>query len=275
MNFEKQIMNELSSRGLNVRIKQIETIKNAVKCQGIRIINSKNQEVTPIVYYSSGETIAVIADRIINVISHNNFPRINISDLCDYDYVASHLILAVSRRDGEAEKVFNKHYLNFDLIMKLKFSDESTGDIITIKVVSDILNFCKMSEDEAWKYAAENSAATSQIRNMSDIIDVGDGRDGQLYIASCNNGYDGASVMYFPSLFEKFCMEHQFNCLIILPSSTQEVIIIPDYEALSTQEMIALVSEVNDSVVDPLVQMEPAVYRYQLGSNAVSVLLSL
>ena len=264
----EKVREELRARGIEAGIEEIEVIKNAVPCTGIRIITPGQPQVSPVIYYSAEETVETVVDRILDVMEVQK-PACDLSLLSDPDYVRSNLYVTVTHRHGEAENVLRREYLNLDQIMKLVVGkSEDTGDYV-VKVTEDLVRMFGIDEEEAWGYAMRNSESTACIKNIAEFLGFMGGDPLPMYIATCNGGNDGASVLSFPDLFRVFCDEHGLEALTILPSSTQEVIVLPEEGVPARKALAAMVEEINDSIVDPLLQLDPVVYRYAYADNAI------
>ena len=96
-----------------------------------------------------------------------------------------------------------------------------------------------------------------------------------MYVATCNKGQDGAAVLFFPDVFRDFCKARGLDRLYMLPSSTQETVVFPWADHFHINELAQMVQEINQTEVDPLIQMDPAVYVYQLSDNSISVAKTL
>lgn len=265
---------EMRLRSIDVGLEEVEVVKNSIPCTGIRVISPDTPEVSPIVYYSADETVEAIADRIMAVMQAEK-PEFDLDMFRDPEYVRSHLYLSVSRRNGESQPVLRRELLNMDLIMKLVIGGVDPYGTSVIKVTADLLGLSGITEKEAWNLAEKNSRETAAIKNLAEFIGLPDDLVPPMYIASCNGGNDGASVMCFPDVFASFCETHELKSVIILPSSTQEVIVLPETDLPSMTDLVTMVDEINGSVVDPLLQLDPEVYRYSYQDNAISIAASL
>ena len=66
-------------------------------------------------------------------------------------------------------------------------------------------------------------------------------------------------------------MEQGIESVLILPSSTQELLIIPENDNVCYADFASMVDEVNRAEVDPLIQLDPVVYRYDLESDSIKI----
>ena len=89
----------------------------------------------------------------------------------------------------------------------------------------------------------------------------------------------GAAALYFPDLFWRFCHNLERMELYILPSSREELLIVnvdhmsDDGRLTSSQvqELAEMVAAVNATQVDPVLQLEPVVYRYDMIENQIEI----
>ena len=91
-----------------------------------------------------------------------------------------------------------------------------------------------------------------------------------FYVATYQDKAYGAGILAIPEVLHSFCESKGYSRINILPSSTEEIIILPDEEA-DPETLAALVDDVNTSTVDEVLQLDPAVYLYDDGSRTVSI----
>ncbi len=65
----------------------------------------------------------------------------------------------------------------------------------------------------------------------------------------------------------------------MLPSSTEEIIVLKGSAlaegGLSMGELVRMVQTINADQVDPILQLEPAVYRYSIDTGEIDVVATL
>lgn len=277
--FDKLIQDELRTRGIDLGIEEVEIVKNSVSCKGIRIIHPDHPQIAPVVYYSAEETLEDLISRILEASEREN-PDYIPEMLKDPRFIAEHLILGVSRRNGEESDVIKKQYLNFDLIMRVELTvSEDSDETMSSKVTVPMLKMAGLQEADAWDIAIANTKRTANIRNLADIFSFlgleSEESQAAMYVASCNQGRDGAAVLFYPEVFRDFCETRGLTRLYILPSSTQEAVVFPWADHFQVNDLAQMVFEINQAEVDPLIQMDPAVYVYQLSDNSISVAKTL
>ena len=272
----ENLSKELGKRGIQVNLEDVSIMKNSVLCTGIRVVDPEHPEISPVVYYSAGETSEAVLERIMDVISLEK-PNICMEQVCDRDYLMSHIYLAVSRRGGERDGILVRQWLNLDLILKVAVAFDSDGqETGTVKVSRELLNAAGINEEGAWTQAFANTGDTVTFDNIAAVFGmVEDDLSIPMYIARANHNADGSAAIAFPDAFGRFCEEHGLDALYVLPSSTQELIVIPAAEAPSEKEMALMVEEINHTCVDPLIQLDPVVYRYLPEDNTLQVATDL
>lgn len=276
--FEKSIMEELSKRGIEVGLEEIAVTKNDVRCTGVKVIDLQHPAISPIVYYSEGETVAEIANRIMMALLEDD-PEVNLHFLEQPEYFAEHLILGVSKRGGEEEDIVRVPFLNLDLILRVRLDDKQTrGETMSAKVTHKMLEAVGIPVEEAFAIAKVNSLKTANFRKLSEIIrDMGmpvADDDCEMYVATCNDGRDGAAVICMTDQFRAFCERKGYDSLYILPSSTQELILLPKTDQFCVDDLVCLVDEINRNEVEDILQLEPAVYVYTCSDNGMTVVRS-
>jgi len=271
-----KLTKELGAKGIQARLEDISIMKNSVLCTGIRVVDPEHPEISPVVYYSSDETAEAILERIMTVISQPK-PDFCMKRVCDRDYLMSHIYLAASRRDGERDGILVKPWLNLDLILKVAVAFDSDGqETGTVKVNRELLDAAGINEEGAWTQAFANTGDTVTFDNIAAVFGIAEeDLSIPMFIARANHNADGSAAIAFPDAFGRFCRENSLDALYILPSSTQELIVIPAAEAPSEKEMVLMVEEINHTCVDPLIQLDPVVYRYLPEDNTLQVVTDL
>lgn len=263
-NFDN-IKNELAKRGINAE--EVEVIKNGITCVGFQIMTDSN--VRPVVYYSQNETLNSFMDKI--YVAMRQLPDFDIAVLEDRDFVLSNLYVTVQRRCNQAD-VLTRDYLNLEVVMRLHISLDDQDKSGSIKVSSTLLEMAKISIEDAWKAALCNMKSTISVRSMAAVL----GMPEELFpvpfhVVTTENGMDGASALLYPEIFKLFCQQHGVDACIILPSSTQEVLVVPDEDGNSYDDFAMMVNKVNNTEVDPIIQLDPVVYRYDIISNKIKI----
>ena len=272
-NFENSIIDTLKNEGIEAE--SIEIVKNGIPCKGLRVIK-KGCDISPIIYYSQQDTTEAFLSRVRSaLLSDVSSPT---AMLTDPDYVRDHVYLAVQRQSKEL--LVKQKYLNIELIMRVMLDLGEQAGTGSVKVTPGLVAQLGIAEDELWKCASANSHAGSNIRSMAEVLGLPD-TDGEqsLYVATTGQLTGGASVLYFPEIFHAFCEDHGEEACYMLPSSTEEILVLRetalDDGLLTVDELVRMVETINEDQVDPVLQLEPAVYRYSIDTDEIDVVATL
>jgi len=95
--------------------------------------------------------------------------------------------------------------------------------------------------------------------DMTGRVTFGDGSP--MYVATCNGGYFGAGVVFYPGFLDGISEKLDAD-LILLPSSVHEMIILPYDPSMNLDKLIRIVTEVNSCEVQPGDRLTDSVYYY-------------
>lgn len=266
-NFENGILEALRKEGVDAE--QVTVTKNGVPCKGFRIITGDGQ-VSPVVYFSEEETISEFVARVHRIMAEK-LPEIPTQKMTDWKYVRDNIFLSLAKRG--TEEVVKKQYLNLELQIRLRL-DLGPDQSGTIRATEKLIEATGVSEEDFWKAAEKNTASAAFICSMAELLGLYADDDDTLYVATTHLP-GGASVLYLPDLFRQYCEEHGEDMCYILPSSTEEVIVIAGSKLrndLEVSDLAYMVNEINAAQVDPILQLEPVVYQYTLFSNAIKMI---
>ena len=272
-NFENSIIDTLKNEGIEAE--SIEIVKNGIPCKGLRVIK-KGCDISPIIYYSQQDTTEAFLSRVRSaLLSDVSSPT---AMLTDPDYVRDHVYLAVQRQSKEL--LVKQKYLNIELIMRVMLDLGEQAGTGSVKVTPGLVEQLGIAEDELWKCASANSHAGSNIRSMAEVLGLPDiDSEQSLYVATTGQLTGGASVLYFPEIFHAFCEDHGEEACYMLPSSTEEILVLRetalDNGRLTVNDLVRMVETINEDQVDPILQLEPAVYRYSIDTDEIGVVATL
>lgn len=275
-NFENRIVETLRNEGIKVEAEEIEIVKNGIPCKGIRICK-EGSNICPVVYYSEQDTYEQIMFRIQTALE-SDVPHDSIKLLNDLNYVRNNVFLAVQKQSED--DIVKRDYLNLELFLRIMLDLGEQAGTGSVKVTPGLVTQLGIAEDELWKCASANSHAGSNIRSMAEVLGLPD-TDGEqsLYVATTDQLTGGASVLYFPEIFHAFCEDHGEEACYMLPSSTEEILVLRetalDNGRLTVNDLVRMVETINEDQVDPILQLEPAVYRYSIDSDEINVVATL
>ena len=271
-NFENRIVETLRNEGIEAE--SVEIVKNGIPCKGVRVIKP-GSDISPIIYFSSQDTYEQIMFRIQTALE-SAVPHDSVRLLTDPTYVRSHVYLAAQKKSED--DIVKRDYLNLELYLRIMLDLGGQAGTGSVKVTPGLVAQLGITEDELWRCASANSQSGAGIRNMAEILGLSDD-DQLLYVATTGQLTGGAAVLFFPEVFRSFCEDHGEEACYMLPSSTEEIIVLKGSAladgGLSMGELVRMVQTINIDQVDPVLQLEPAVYRYSVDTDEIDVVATL
>ena len=265
MNLEN-IRRELEARGIEAE--QVEVVKNGIECIGFRLVTDTN--ISPVVYYSGSETVESFMIRIEAALKET--PTFDLEKLNDREYVMENLYVSVQRISDD-EKQVKRQILNAEAILRVQVTFENNTESGSIRVTQDFLKSLEIPAEEAWAQAMANMRPVFRVVCMADLLGVPkEDCEAPFYVVTTETGTDGAAALLFRDIFRDFCRRHETESVVILPSSTQEILLLPEDEfSISYEELAHMVDEINRAQVDPVIQLDPVVYRFDLDSDDIGI----
>lgn len=270
LNIEK-LKEELRREG--IESEQITVVKNNVECRGIRVIIPDCPSISPVIYYSEQETLESFLFKIHAVLDFGN-PQIDIKNLTDWKYVKEHITLGIQRK-SENVNLVKKELLNLEIYLKITLDLKNTDDIGTCKLNRELQNRLNVTEKELWEAAYENTFKSYSIKNMYEMCGVENTDDCMMYVVT-SSLQNAATALCFPELFSEFCAEKGEDGCYILPSSIEELIVLPhsavQKSGMRASDLANMVQSVNKEAVEPEIQLDPVVYFYDCTLNEVDII---
>ena len=101
----------------------------------------------------------------------------------------------------------------------------------------------------------------ADIQDTLDMMLSNVGESPELYVLTNDQKLHGAATLFYPETMDMVA-EQMKGDYFILPSSTHEVLVMPDDGCVNAQELKAMVTEVNDTQVAPEDILTYEVYHY-------------
>ncbi len=263
----------LSSKGIPAVA--VETVKNGIIMTGFQIDNGTN--VKPVVYYSSEETVEAFVEKVIRI-KEQPAPKIDTENLISKERLLKDTVLCLQKRSSE--DLVKRDFLNLELYVRLFVpmgSEETTG---SIKVKEEILRSAGMSKDELFEAAKANSSKIATVTSMAEALGAPPElfEEAPFYVGTYRkaNGSligHGAAVLALPEILHQFCAEKGLDMVYLIPSSTEEVLLLP-VEKVDSDEVVAMIAEINATIVDPVLWLEPVLYVFDNESMEVTIVAS-
>ena len=165
-----------------------------------------------------------------------------------------------------------REILDLAIVYKIHINmiDCSTG---SIQVKNEFLRMWGIQEETLYQLAMKNTEKIfgTCLRNMNELlIEMCKGKvpdyllpaleeDNLMYVSTNQEKNYGASVIFVDENFRKSVQE-KLGDFVIIPSSIHETIIIPFADSMDVNELRRMVSQVNDSELNPTDVLSNNVY---------------
>lgn len=235
--------------------------------------------------YENGVSMEQIMERAAYSIT-TPIPEVDTKAFLDYEQVKDKLFVRVSNYEMNQDALVNiPHERVEDLAITYHILVEAIDDGIgSVTIHNGLLEQYGITQEQLHQDALNNSQRImpAEITSMASIMENNmraemkmDGYSEDeidemiasvsasvnMYVIRNESHVNGASAIFYPEMMDEVAklMEGDF---FIIPSSTDEVIVIPDDDNASVAYMNAMVNEVNAAEVSPEMRLGNEVYHY-------------
>lgn len=263
----ENIISALQNKGYNAVAQ--ETIKNGVTFEGI-VIREESSIVSPVIYTDSiiknAMDIEDAVSRILSIFEEHKNTTFNINNLSDSDYILSHLRIGLQKESSEDLIKMSTEFEGIESYLYIR------DDVYSIKVKEQLLNNVHIDIEVAWQIAKDNTFKETKIVSMAKVIadltgfDYSEEMEEQIpfYILSNTDNIKGSANILDRESLKEFAESKQTTKLLVLPSSTEEMIICPFEEGMNIDDFSEMVASVNLSEVSPEQRLTNKAYVIQL-----------
>lgn len=265
------------------------TKNNGLILDGLCISKDKNP-VAPAIYlnncyhqYLGGSSLEEITQELLELYRSNTvLPSIYPTRLSDYSAVKSQIACRLINTAANKKLLQDMPHIpwkDLSIVSYLFLQEDDTG-IMTSGIHTSHLNTWGISPDELFQTAISNvsqlfpPSITSMDCIFEEITGAAPNTNEQVmtpfYVLSNTCGINGAVCMLYPDVLKHFS-EGIERDVLILPSSIHEVLLLPDEEGISYDELSQMVAQINYSEVLPQDRLSNQVYRYSRKSDSIEV----
>ena len=236
--------------------------------------------------YQNGEQLERILTRLADVRVNAPKPSIDREAILYFDKVADRILPRVVNADYMADYLEQKPHIKVEDIAIIfnVIIEESVSGIASAVVTEDLLDVWGVTIEEVQERAIENLASVKPV--FTNIFDILTGRNEErsiealtpeddmfpMYVLTNKNKTFGASLIFNESLMER--ITDKLGDVIIIPSSVNEVIIIPKAEAIERglEDLSEMVQSINESDVEPEERLSNSIYGYDRKSKEIYII---
>lgn len=254
-----------------------ESVKNnGVKRIGLHFVSTDygKEKVSLILYmeefyqfYTSNEDVdlAEVVDKIISVFNERKIDTyLSALRLYDYEEMKSHIVYSLVNHKRNEERLKNIPHVPF-LDMEIIFrcivlvNNDETGDFI---ITNDHMKLWETNTESLFELAKANTERIlpplftdikdelGNFYTMEDLKEDGDTDRGKIYVLTNQKKTAGAAVILYDGVLERIAKELGDSYWII-PSSTEEVLILRKRDELPEELMRETIQTVNETEVRP------------------------
>ena len=251
-------------------------IKNGIEKEGLCIKKSESDTIAPTVYaddlieraYQSGMGVEQVIDSVVALISREF--TFDVEKINDVEYFKTNARIGVQRESSED---LVKRPTQFEGIEEyIYLADEHEGESFSIKVRPQMLDMWRIDTETAFARAEENTHKDTEITPLGDVLRHMMGDDfadefgesessvAPMYVISNKSQVKGASAMLDTKAIKELADRIGVHEFVLIPSSIHECILVPKFEDISLDFFNNMVTEVNETTVDPLDKLVDRAY---------------
>ena len=213
----------------------------------------------------------------------NSMPQFNLEDFTynNMKYNLYYTVINAEKNEKLLQEIPHQRREDLAIVYRvhLSVSDEGTGSIL---LNNTHLKLWGVDQNEVHSQAVLNmpKILPYTFENMNDIIAEMMGADleefeemageNMMWVLSNDKRMQGAAYMFDEEVMSSIA-EKLGGDFIVLPSSLHEVIILKEEENMDLEHIHGMVSEVNESQVEPDEVLSDAIYRYSSKDNKLSL----
>jgi hypothetical protein len=235
--------------------------------------------------YENGVDLQKIVDCAVDMIT-TPVPELNIREYADYENVKDKLFIRVSNYEKNTEMLAGMPHEKVEdmAITYHVLVSEIKGGIGSIPITNDVMSLYGISQEQLHEDAVRNSMEIMPVRITdmasmmretlrADMLQVGANEenldemvesfvpDTNMYVINNESGVGGASAIFYPGVMDEVAKVMQGDFFVI-PSSTDEMLAIPDDGDADISELNAMVVQVNETQVEENMRLGNEVYHY-------------
>lgn len=285
------VVGEDMGDGFTVSVQQVIKRNNTAKDALIIRKRSRGESIAPVIFlepyfevYSQGQSMEDCVMRIENSYWKNaadeNMAREVKNTASDWEKVKRHVYPFLISQEANRELLKDLLYKEFlDLAVCYMVRFDGTDRNGSLNISKALFHSWGVSREELHLYALENMKKDGyRVTGMEELISELDPEHAEergpvsqecMYIVTNEDKMYGAAGMLLDAYFLtcRFGMRNFY----ILPSSIHEVILVPDGDEWTAEELSHMVRDVNQGQVDPEERLSNHVYYYDWDRREIQI----
>ena len=260
-----QIKQEIVAKGYSANIKAVK--KGGADLIGIEVQGNECDDVVSNVYYPEryeGDAKEIAE----NIIAHYRESKLEKEIILrnlfkPFEEVKSNLILCLEPvHDAD---YITREYLDLQMYVRYKITHNAS-----VKVDKGLVNRWKISKDELFDIARENTRKNLTIKGIERVLGINDSNSGLIVCGTETEKY-GAAFLAFPEKIKELA-DIVCDDLYLIPSSIHELLAIKQSDFIGVKEMKIMVTEVNETEVLAEDILSYSIYKYKCSTGEIEIL---
>lgn len=207
----------------------------------------------------------------------NRMPPIKLDILRKYPLMKPLLMIELIPQKGNEmilSRIPHQKIEDLAVIYRLDLGDTPSGKRITTVITNALMEQLDVSPEKLHQDAVENAVSLypATLQTMQDVLNGIIGlesnesvpEESMMMVASNTEAFMGASVILYPGFLEMAAEKYKKygGKFFILPSSINEMILVPDDGQTTVAQLADIVQSINEMHVKPAERLSDNVYHY-------------
>lgn len=237
----------LVANGYEVETRTV--VKNGLEVDALSI-GTGTEKIRPTIYSKTIENMED-DDEILSYVQKIicDVPEIDVSVMQDKEYIFSHCRSCI-RHASDDESIVKWPVEDLEEYLRIDLGDGRNGSMSCV-VSKALINSLNIDAEELRMYGRRNLSEIAEIKSMEEILSemMGESFPGiedapaptlGLYVGTTKNKVQGAAILLLSDLLDAFCLAHALDEITIIPSSTEEILLVTE--------------KVSDDVIDRIIR---------------------
>ncbi|MCH5337999.1 MAG: hypothetical protein J1E03_04395 [Acetatifactor sp.] len=226
-------------------------------------IQRKGESLAPVIYleqfaddYIHGEPLEQIVEMILHIYEKQRADEFDVSDVGTFDKIKNKIVyqlINTAQNEVLLRDIPSVPFLDLSIVFRVLIDSQYTQETASFLVHNLHLEAWGVSSDEVWEAAQENTpellpANISPLDNVIRALQPGLLEDSEccsnkIYVLSNVKCQLGSCCILYPQIMSDFA--DSVGSFYILPSSTHEVLLLPEGDGLDVEFLRGMVHDVN------------------------------
>lgn len=285
MNYQQFVVaikeNVALSLGDGMSLQIHTTLKNNGQERVGLTISDKQVNIFPTIFleeyykqFQNGYSIDTIAESIVNMYHEVRFEHSwEVNSIKDFSAIRPKIVyklIGTAKNESFLQTVPHIAYLDFAIIFYILFEIDESGTA-TIPITNELSKLWETNSAELYRIAMENSPnlLPASLKPMRTVIEELLGNpceetvleDDIMFVLTNQLRCFGASCILYNDILEQISGQLG-ESFYILPSSIHEVIIVPESQCPTKEDLDSMIVEINETQVDEEEVLSDHVYYY-------------